>query len=227
MNTKKAKILIVEDEKHINRLIELVLLSDGYSNIQKAFDGEEAFELIKQSKPDLILLDIMIPKIDGFTLCRKIKQDNNLKDIRIIVITAKTMENDILTGFEKGAADYITKPFNNKILLARINAHLQNYPLKKENKNLFLNKDNSSVIFNGNEIKLTKFEFKLMTLFINNMGRVFSRSQLLEYLRGDDGYEISERAMDVHIVNLRKKLGSDNIETVRGLGYKLKDLQNE
>ena len=122
----QAKILIVEDEPQINRLIELVLQSDGYYKIQKAFDGKEAFDLIKKDKPDLILLDVMIPEIEGFSLCKMIKEDKNLNSIQIIMLTAKKMESDILEGFKSGAVDYIEKPFSNKILLARIKAHLMN-----------------------------------------------------------------------------------------------------
>ena len=113
---KKAKILIVEDEQHINRLIELVLLSDGYHRIQKAFDGNEALETVKKDKPDLILLDVMIPEIDGFTLC---KIDPELRSVQIIMLTAKNLEEDVLKGFEYGAIDYISKPFSNKISLHR------------------------------------------------------------------------------------------------------------
>ncbi len=125
-NITDAKILIVEDEPQINRLVELVLQSAGYYKIRKAYDGREALNLIKIEKPDLILLDIMIPEIDGFELCKMIKNDNNLKSVQIIMLTAKKMEEDILKGFESGAIDYISKPFSNRILLARIKAHLLN-----------------------------------------------------------------------------------------------------
>ncbi len=130
----QAKILIVEDEPQINRLIELVLQSDGYYKIQKAFDGKEAFDLIKKDKPDLILLDVMIPEIDGFSLCKMIKEDKNLNSIQIIMLTAKKMESDILEGFKNGAVDYIEKPFSNKIILARIKAHLMNSNLGSVSK---------------------------------------------------------------------------------------------
>ena len=125
MSIKSAKILIVEDEPQINRLIELVLISDGFYNIKKSFDGVEALELIKSDKPDLILLDVMLPSIDGFSLCKQIKEDEYLKSIQVIMLTAKKMEEDILEGFESGAVDYVSKPFSNKILLARIKAHLE------------------------------------------------------------------------------------------------------
>ncbi len=227
--SKDSKILIVEDEQHINRLIELVLISGGYYKIRKAYDGKEALELINQDKPDLILMDVMIPEIDGLTLCKMIKNNPALNSIQVIMLTAKKLEEDILNGFECGAIDYVTKPFSNKILLARINAHLENTNKQVKYQNLQL--DNEKLIVKlGNEIiNLTHFEFKILELFLNNVDKVFSRSQLLLYLRGNGGFEVSERAVDVQILNLRRKLGDfgQNIETVRGFGYKLKGENNE
>lgn len=225
----KSKILIVEDEPQINRLIELVLQSDGYYRIQKAFDGEEALRLIKTDKPDLILLDVMIPKIDGFNLCKLIKSEPTLSSIQVIMLTAKKMEEDILQGFEHGAVDYISKPFSNKILLARIKAHLCNSVYSNHTtvyKNIQLDNDKKSVKIDEDYIELTKFEFIILQTFMRDIGVVFSRSQLLSYLRGDDGFDVSERAVDVQILNLRRKLGDfgANIETVRGVGYKLKEV---
>lgn len=228
--SKDSKILIVEDEQHINRLIELVLLTDGYYKIRKAYDGEEALKLIKEDKPDLILMDVMIPEIDGFTLCKIIKDDDYLKSIQVIMLTAKKLEDDILNGFKTGAIDYITKPFSNKILLARINAHLENVNSDiKLYKDVVLDEKSFAVKVNNKAVELTHFEFKLIKLFISNAGKVFSRSALLQYLRGDEGFDVSERAIDVQILNLRRKLGGlgENIKTVRGFGYKLKGLNDE
>ncbi len=224
-----AKILIVEDEPQINRLIELVLQSDGYYKIKKAFDGKNALEIIKEDKPDLILMDVMIPEIDGFSLCKTIKEDKTLNSIQIIMLTAKKMEEDILKGFENGAIDYIQKPFSNKILLARIRAHLINANFvsdEKAYKEIVLDNNKKAVIVGGEHIELTKFEFIILQTFMSNIGIVFSRSQLLSYLRGDDGFDVSERAIDVQILNLRRKLGKfgSDIETVRGMGYKLKEV---
>ena len=125
MSIKDAKILIVEDEIQLNRVMELMLQADGYYKIRCAFDGNEALNFIKCDKPDLILLDVMIPELDGYSLCKIIKNDDNYKNTKIIMITAKKMEEDVLEGFKFGAIDYITKPFSNKILLARIKAHLE------------------------------------------------------------------------------------------------------
>lgn len=223
-----AKILIVEDEPQINRLVELVLQSDGYYKIRKSFDGKDAWEQINSDKPDLILMDVMIPEIDGFSLCKMIKDDSNFSSIQIIMLTAKKMEEDILKGFENGAIDYIAKPFSNKILLARIRAHLLNSDFlnsEKLYKNILLDSNKKFVKINNKQVDLTKFEFIILQTFMKHVGSVFSRSQLLSYLRGDDGFDVSERAIDVQIVNLRKKLGElgSCIETVRGMGYKLKE----
>ncbi|MBP3925310.1 response regulator transcription factor [bacterium] len=224
-----AKILIVEDEHQINRLIELVLQSDGFYKIRKAFDGEEALNMINEDKPDLILMDVMLPKLDGFSLCKMIKEDIKLNSIQIIMLAAKKMEEDILKGFENGAVDYIPKPFSNKILLARIKAHLINSNFSNSEKiyrDIVLDNNKKSVKINDKQIELTKFEFIILETFMSNIGTVFSRSQLLTYLRGDGGFEVSERAVDVQIVNLRRKLGelSSCIETVRGIGYRLKEV---
>lgn len=228
---KDAKILIVEDEPHINRLIELVLISGGYYKIRKAYDGQEALDLINQDKPDLILMDVMIPEINGLALCKIIKGNPVLKSIQVIMLTAKKLEEDVLSGFESGAVDYITKPFRNKILLARINAHLNNSGVQQVQTYKDLELDNERLVVKlcGETINLTHFEFKILELFLNNIDKVFSRSQLLLYLRGNDGFEVSERAVDVQIMNLRRKLGDlgQNIETVRGFGYKLKGKNNE
>ena len=229
MNIKQAKILIVEDEPQINRLVELVLISDGFCNIKKAFDGIEALELIKKDKPDLILLDVMIPEINGFDLCKIIKNDIYLKSIQVIMLTAKKMEEDILKGFESGAIDYILKPFSNKILLARIKAHLLNTSSENENKSIKIDDLKKTVTLFDRQIDLTRFEFEILKILLSSKGVVFSRSQLLNHLRGDDGFNVSERAIDVQIVNLRRKLGDfgANIETIRGIGYKLKEFENE
>ena len=230
MCKNSAKILIVEDEPEINRLIEMVLLSGGFYNIKKAYDGFEAFKMLKSDKPDLVITDIMLPKSDGLELCKKIKKDEFLKDIRVIMLTAKKLEEDVLNGFEAGAVDYISKPFSNKILLARVKAHLNNIaPKTLMYKGLEIDDLRKTVILEGREIDLTKFEFEILKILMTSAGIVFSRAKLLSLLRGDDGFNISERAVDVQILNLRRKLGdfASNIETIRGAGYKFKELKNE
>ena len=226
---KNAKILIVEDEEHINRLIELVLISDGYYRIKKAFDGQEAWKIITEYRPDLVLLDVMLPELDGFSLCKKIKENTETSSTQVIMLTAKKMEEDVLKGFENGAIDYISKPFSNKILLARIKAHLDLVDIKSSTlnyRNITIDDEKKIVTVDERPIELTNFEFKILLTFIQNTGIVFSRSKLLSFLRGDGGCDVSERAVDVQILNLRRKLGNagSNIETIRGAGYKLKEI---
>ncbi len=239
-----SKILIIDDEKDISNLIEMTLKSNGFKYIEKAYDGKSGLEKIKNLKPDLILLDLMLPEIDGLTICADAKKDNQTKNIPIIMITAKNEESDIVIGLELGANDYITKPFSAKILLARIRNQLRNLEsnnqfLQKngtnfdlsENqtilkyKNLTINSLNRCVEIDSKEISLTFSEFEILALLIKNQNRVFTRNQLLLHLKGDAGYDISERSIDVQILNLRRKLGSlgSEIESVRGIGYRLNE----
>ena len=226
---KNSRILIVEDEESISQLIQMVLASDGFENVKVCFDGINALNLMEQWTPDIVLLDVMLPGIDGFGVCQKIKANPILANVKVIMLTARKLEEDVLKGFEQGAIDYITKPFSNKILLARIKAHLSAVAVEDNKQEEFKYKDfymnfATQVAKLGDEaINLTYSEFEIMKLLIKNVGRVYSRSQLLNVLRGDDGFDVAERAIDVQIVNLRRKLGAfgANILTVRGVGYKL------
>lgn len=228
-----SKILIVDDEKDITDLIEMILKSNGFTNTKKVYNGEDALIKAENDMPDLILLDLMLPKVDGLTVCRKLKSSPLTEKIPIIMITAKNEESDIVMGLELGANDYITKPFSAKILIARIRNQLRNtdFETTKDDrtvlkyKNLTVNKLNRSAIIDGKELNLTYSEFEMLMLFISNPGRVFTRNQLLLHLKGDAGYDVGERAVDVQILNLRRKAGSlgSDIESVRGIGYRLND----
>ncbi len=224
------KILVVEDETSINQLINMVLASGGFENVKSCFDGVNALNLVEQWVPDLVLLDVMLPGVDGLTLCRQIKANPRFSGVKIIMLTARKLEDDILKGFESGAIDYITKPFSNKVLLARVKAQLTDMVSGVEvgeyhYKEFSINVNSQVAKLAGVVVNLTYSEFEIMKLFVRNVGRVYSRSQLLSVLRGDDGFDIAERAIDVQIVNLRKKLGAfgANICTVRGVGYKLNE----
>ena len=224
----KHKILVVDDEIDICELIELNLRSYGFEDIKLANDGKTALQITQNWYPDLILLDLMLPEIDGMEVCRILKSQDDTKEIPIIMLTAKGSEFDIVNGFECGADDYVTKPYSNKVLIARIKAQLRN-SVNQENlsyKDLILNLISHTVKLGSDEIDLTYSEFEILQAFIKHVGRVYTRSELISMLRGDDGFDITERAIDVQIVNLRKKLGEfgDNIETVRGVGYKLKEV---
>ena len=223
------RVLIVEDDPMVAMInSQFVKKVDGFEVAGMCRNGLEAIDFLGENDVDLILLDVMIPELDGYSLCKIIKNDEVYKDTKVIMITAKKMEDDILEGFRSGAIDYITKPFSNKILLARIKAHLESLNSIggiKKYKDIIIDTDKMIVKLKDKEIELTNFEYKILDTFISNIGIVFSRSSLLSILRGDEGFNISERAVDVQIVNLRRKLkqrGQD-IETIRGSGYRLKE----
>lgn len=220
----KNKILIVDDETDICDLIELNLLSNGFDSVKSVYDGKQALEAAMEWKPDLILLDLMLPLVDGFEVCSKLRENPETKHIPVIMLTAKSSELDIVKGLELGANDYITKPFSNKILIARIKAQLRTAETINiiEYKNLVINLDEHTVKLCGMNLDLTYSEFEIISAFAKHPGRVYTRAELISMLRGNDGFDISERAIDVQIVNLRRKLGKSGnyIETVRGIGYR-------
>lgn len=225
-----AKILIVDDEDAIRELLEMLLQANGFSDIKVASDGEGAISIVNEWHPDVILLDLMLPKIDGLTVCKKIRSNPDTASIPIIMLTAKSEETDIVLGLELGANDYITKPFSNKIVVARIRNQLRN-KIKNNDllKYLGLSIDTNTHIVKLNDtiIDLTYSEFEILSLFVKSPGRVYTRSQLISNLKGDLYYEVTDRTIDVQIVNLRKKLGEfgKNIITIRSIGYSMKSLE--
>ena len=229
----EEKILIIDDESAICELIQMNLEAGGYSNIKTANDGANAVKTIFEWLPDLILLDLMLPQIDGLSICKQVKNTPQTANIPIIILSAKSRENDIVEGLEAGANDYITKPFSNKILLARIKSQLRNTSNASFDiinyKNLSINFEQRNVKISGITVDLTYSEFEILSIFARHPGKVYTRSQLLALLRGDDGFDIAERAIDVQIVNLRKKLGEYGkyIETIRGIGYRVKEVQDD
>ena len=226
----KDKILIVDDEDSIRELLEMVLQANGFSNIRMAADGEIALQIAEEWHPDIILLDLMLPKIDGLTVCRKIRSNPNLSTIPIIMLTAKSEESDIVLGLELGANDYITKPFSNKIIVARIRNQLRN-SYKNSNlisyDKLIIDLDQHTVKLGNELLDLTFSEFEILALFVKSPGRVYTRSQLISNLKGNSYYEVTDRTIDVQIVNLRKKLGDygKKIVTIRSIGYCIKSLE--
>ena len=223
----KDKILIVDDEEAIRDILEMLLESNGYSNIKMASDGQSALEIVEDWKPDLVLLDLMLPKIDGLTVCRKMRSNSKLSDIPIIMLSAKSEESDIVIGLELGANDYITKPFSNKIVMARVRTQLRNV-IKNDNiimyESLTIDLSKHRAKLDNVELDLTFSEFEILSLLARSPERVYTRSQLLSSLKKDSYYEVTDRTIDVQIVNLRKKLGyfGRNIITIRGIGYCLK-----
>ena len=220
MNIKDAKILVVEDEEHINRLIELVLISDGYYKIRKAFDGMEALDLIKMDKPDLVLLDVMLPNFNGFQVMEHIDTEKT----PVIFLTALQDVTDKVKGLKLGAEDYIVKPFEAVELLARIEVILRR---RHKNNNIIkygdITVDISRHIIKkqGIEIQLTPKEFELTVFFMQNLDIALTRERLISAVWGYE-YMGETRTVDTHVQQIRKKLDlQDSLITVPKLGYRL------
>lgn len=225
------KILVIDDEEHILELLKFNLELSGF-DVCVSSEANQAIELIGKEKPDLLLLDWMLPKISGIDILRKIRQDENIYDLPVIMLTAKNMEDDKIQGLNVGADDYITKPFSIKELMARINTILRRYRVSDkpqsiiEAGNIILNTDQYGLTVDGHAVDLTRKEFELLKLLMENRGKVLKRDYLLEKVWGYEFYG-ETRTVDVHIRHLRKKLGLDEtsengIDTIRGLGYKMK-----
>lgn len=224
----KEKILIVEDDKNISKLLKYNLEKEGYET-KIAKSGELALKCLDKENFDLILLDIMLPKMDGFDVCRNIKQDKRLASIPIIMLTAKGQEIDKVVGFELGADDYVVKPFSSRELLLRIKARIRKkVEIINEGiisfKNLKIDKSRHRIEVARKEVKLTPMEFKLLVTLLERKGRVQSRDRLLDDVWGISS-EVTTRTVDTHIKSLRKKLleAGNYIETIRGMGYRLKE----
>lgn len=222
------KVLVVDDDVNTVELVRIYLNRDGYRVIT-AYEGNEALRLARESHPDLIVLDLMLPGIDGLTICRTLRAES---DVPIIMLTAKTTEEDRLTGLGLGADDYVSKPFSPKELAARVRAVLRRLPDESVERGpseirhgpLTVNFLKHEAILDGKNLQLTPIEFKLLGILIKEPGRVFSRAQLIEKAMGYD-FEGFDRTIDVHILNLRRKLEPDPnnpvyIKTVYGTGYK-------
>ena len=219
-------IVVIEDEKDILEIIEYNLLRDGYQ-VSTAMDGMSGLELVRCKHPDLVLLDLMLPKLDGEELCRRLKGGADTKTIPIIMVTARQEESDIVSGLDLGADDYVTKPFSTKELLARVQSVLRRSgKLDEQEKSIALgplkiSPEQFKVELEGEIINLTSTEFRLLLTLAKQAGRVFSREQLLQSVVGDK-VVVLDRNIDVHIRAIRKALGEHGklIETVRGVGYR-------
>jgi two-component system phosphate regulon response regulator PhoB len=225
----KATILIVDDEEDIRELVELNLAQEGYK-VLSCETGEQALETAAYKLPDLIILDLMLPGIDGLEVCKKLKSNIKTENIPIIMLTAKGEETDIVTGLELGADDYVTKPFRGKVLVARVRRILRRSTERSEEAitikihDLTIDPARREVLVKGKPVELTFTEFNILHTLAKRPGLVFTRYQIVDILHGGD-YLVTERAVDVQIVSLRKKLGpyGNYIETVRGVGYRFKD----
>jgi two-component system alkaline phosphatase synthesis response regulator PhoP len=228
MNTK---ILVIDDEMHIVELLKFNLETANYE-VDYSYDGFDGFIKAKEIKPDLILLDWMLPNISGVDVLRKIRSDKDLENTPVIMLTAKNMESDKVEGLEVGADDYITKPFGIKELLARITSVLRRYNINSKtegdiltHKDIILNLSKHEVLKNNEKVDLTLKEFELLRLLLQNRGNVLSRNYLLDKIWGYDYYG-ETRTVDVHIRYLRKKIEDEDssekyIQTIRGVGYKI------
>ena len=226
-------ILAVEDEEDIRELLDFNLTRHGF-DVAAVESGEEALESIAKNRPDLVLLDLMLPGMDGFEICKKLKGSDATRDIPVIMLTACGEEADIVTGLELGADDYMTKPFSPRVLIARIKATLRRRPRNKKANtedvlqigDITIHCGRHEVTIQNKKIDLTFSEFKVLHFLAQRPGWVFTRYQIVDAVHGED-YPVTERAVDVQIVGLRKKLGETGklIETVRGVGYRFKDAE--
>ncbi len=227
----EAKILIVEDERDIVELLRYNLREADFK-VNTVQNGADALQRAVDDPPDLILLDLMLPEVDGLIVCRLLKNDPRTKNIPIVMLTAKTEEQDRVTGLELGADDYITKPFSPREVVLRINAVLRRLRASEqddeenqiETHGVTIDLDRHQVLTEDGAIDLTATEFKLITLFARSPGRVFSRNILMDAIWGQEYYGI-DRTVDTHVSRLRRKLGDlgKHIETVYGVGYRLKE----
>ncbi|QNM16151.1 MULTISPECIES: response regulator transcription factor [Fusobacterium] len=214
------KILIVDDEEQIRNILRIYLVKEGYE-VLEAEDGEKAMKLFYEKPVDLVVLDVMLPKKDGWSILREIKRYSNTP---VLMLTARDNSEDEIFGFEIGADDYVTKPFNNKILLARIKSLLKKSNSIPDNViklgDLTINDISHSVTNAGEEIELSPKEYELLIYLVRNNKIVLSREKLLNEVWGYD-FLGDDRTIDTHVKNLRKKIGKGSIKTIRGIGYKL------
>jgi two-component system, OmpR family, phosphate regulon response regulator PhoB len=225
-------ILIIDDEKDIVDTIEYNLKKEGFTT-HKSFDGMNGLRIAKETVPDLIILDLMLPGMNGIELCKTLKKDDRTSKIPVIMLTAKKQEVDKIVGLEVGADDYMVKPFSMKELIARVKAILRRYtsiPKGEKAKSVIMfsdvkmDLDRHEVTVKGKPVELSAKEFKLLEFLATNKNKMFSRERLLDDVWGISA-EVETRTVDVHVTRLREKLGKagDHIQTVRGFGYKLKE----
>ena len=223
-------VLVVDDEENIRELVRYNLDREGY-RVTTVGSGEEALHHVRSNVPDLIVLDLMLPGIDGLDVCKELKNDAQTAHIPIVMLTVKGEESDIVIGLELGADDYITKPFSPKILLARLKAVLRrrkSEPIGETDVltfgDLMIHPGRYEVLVQGKPVKLTSTEFRILHLMAQRPGWVFTRYQIVDAARGEDA-AVTDRSVDFHMASLRKKLGpcSDYIETMWGVGYRFKE----
>jgi len=220
------RVLVVDDEDDLLELLRYNITREGYQ-VTCVASGEEALRSVRRNAPDLIVLDIMLPSIDGLEVCRRLKSESKTRDIPIIMLTAKSEESDIVAGLEHGADDYIAKPFSPRVLLARVKALLRRRDTERDTTirvhELSIHPGRHEAILAGTPLELTYTEFALLQFLAKRPGWAFTRTQIVDGVKGED-YPVTERSVDVQVAGLRKKLGSHGsyIETVRGVGYRFR-----
>jgi two-component system phosphate regulon response regulator PhoB len=230
----REHVLVVDDERDILELVQYNLEKEGY-RVTAVATGEDALAAARTKLPDIIVLDLMLPGVDGLDVCRRLQSDAATRGIPIVMLTAKGTEADVVAGLELGASDYVTKPFSPRVLTARIRAVLRrgadagDAEATIHIKDLTIRPGRHQVLIGESPVELTVTEFRILTCLARRPGWVFTRQQLLDAAQGDDAYLserfVTDRSVDVHIVSLRRKLGvcGGSIETVRGVGYRLQD----
>jgi two-component system alkaline phosphatase synthesis response regulator PhoP len=223
MSTFSHKILIVDDELDILEFLSYNLKKEGYQ-VFTASGGDEAISIAKKELPHLVLLDVMMPGLDGIEVCRELRAAPGMDDVIIAFLTARSEDYSHIAGFDAGADDYINKPIKPRVLISRIKALLRRYPAGKEDEaidlgGLKIDRESYLVIKEGKEINLPRKEFELISLLASKPGKVFAREEILNRVWGDEVI-VGDRTIDVHIRKLREKIGEDFIKTVKGVGYK-------
>lgn len=228
-SSAQSKILLVDDEDDILEMIGFNLEEEGY-DVETAKDGKEAVRKAERYKPDLILLDVMMPEMDGMEACTEIRKQEGLNDTLIAFLTARGEDYSQIAGFEAGADDYIAKPVKPKVLISRVKALLRRPHFQKGEERsdiaggVQVDKERFLVYKDGEEMSLPKKEFELLSLLLSKPGKVFGREEILSGVWGED-VVVGDRTIDVHIRKLREKLGSERIQTVKGVGYKFEAVE--
>jgi len=224
MNTAKVKILLVDDEPDIVEFLGYNLKKEGY-DIFTANNGADAIEIAKRERPNLIILDVMMPEMDGIETCREIRDQKGLEDVLVAFLTARSEDYTQIAGFEVGGDDYITKPVKPRVFISRVKALLRRQHSTSDNASTLefgdvrIDKEKHSVFKGEQEIALPKKEFRLFALLSSKPGKVFTREYILDQVWGDE-VVVGDRTIDVHIRKLREKIGDDYFKTVKGVGYK-------
>jgi two-component system phosphate regulon response regulator PhoB len=226
----KEKILVVDDEEDLLELVRYNLTKEGY-RVTAVATGEDALDQARKAVPDLVILDLLLPSVDGLEVCRRLKNDGKTKHVPILMLSAKSEEADVVTGLELGADDYMTKPFSPRVLLARVRAVLRRKSAEPPDErstvrihDLVIDPVRHEVLLDGKPVELTYTEFALLHFLARKPGWTFTRNQIVDAVKGED-YPVTERSVDVQVAGLRKKMSkfSEYIQTVRGVGYRFKE----